>query len=104
MSLDAIEPVSGGRSLPSVVTGRLHGLIVDGTLPPGQRLPSIAEVSRRFGISVAGVRASLSALEAAGQPEGPPGPGGFAPEQPPRNQPLAGWLSFGADPNELRGL
>ncbi len=104
MSLDAIEPVSGGRSLPSVVTGRLHALIVDGTLPPGQRLPSIAELSRRFGISVAGVRESLSALEAAGLIEVRHGHGTFVRERPPLDQPLAGWLSFGADPNELRGL
>lgn len=104
MSLDAIEPVSGGRSLPSVVTGRLHALIVNGTLPPGQRLPSIAELSRRFGISVAGVRESLAALEAAGLIEVRHGHGTFVRERPPLDQPLAGWLSFGADPNELRGL
>lgn len=99
-----MEPVSGGRSLPSVVTGRLHALIVNGTLPPGQRLPSIAELSRRFGISVAGVRESLSALEAAGLIEVRHGHGTFVRERPPLDQPLAGWLSFGADPNELRGL
>jgi DNA-binding FadR family transcriptional regulator len=104
MSLDAIEPVTGGRSLPSVVTGRLHALIVNGTLPPGQRLPSIAELSRRFGISVAGVRESLAALEAAGLIEVRHGHGTFVRERPPLDQPLAGWLSFGADPNELRGL
>ena len=104
MSLDAIEPVTGGRSLPSVVTGRLHALIVNGALPPGQRLPSIAELSRRFGISVAGVRESLAALEAAGLIEIRHGHGTFVRERPPLDQPLAGWLSFGADPNELRGL
>jgi GntR family transcriptional regulator, transcriptional repressor for pyruvate dehydrogenase complex len=104
MSLDAIGPVGAGRSLPSVVTSRLHGLIVDGTLAPGERLPSIAELSRRFGISIAGVRESLSALEAAGLIEVRHGHGTFVRERPPLQQVLAGWLSFGVDPNELRGL
>jgi GntR family transcriptional repressor for pyruvate dehydrogenase complex len=104
MSFDAIGPVGAGRSLPSVVTSRLHELILDGTLPPGQRLPSIAGLAKRFGISIAGVRESLAALEAAGLIEVRHGHGTFIRDRPPVQQSLAGWLSFGADPTELRGL
>jgi DNA-binding FadR family transcriptional regulator len=104
MSFEAMAPVGAGPSRPSLVTGRLHEMIVTGSLPPGSRLPSITELSKRFGISVAGVRESLSALEAAGLIEVRHGHGTFVRERPPLQQPLAGWLSFGVDPNEQRGL
>ena len=53
---------------------------------------------------MAGVRESLAALEAAGLIVVRHGHGTFVRERPPLQQALAGWLSFGADPNELRGL
>jgi GntR family transcriptional repressor for pyruvate dehydrogenase complex len=102
--MDALEVLDGGRTAPGAVAAHLHGLVLSGRLAPGTRLPPIPELARHFGVSIAGIRESLAALEAAGIVDVRHGHGTFVRERPPEEQAFAGWLSFGAEPDELRGL
>lgn len=54
------------QSLPEQVANRLHGLIVDGTYPPGSQLPHQRQIAEQFGVSTAVVRESLALLASGG--------------------------------------
>jgi len=99
-----ISAVNRATTVSSTVAQRLHGMIVSGEFAPGTRLPSIPELAKRFGISIAGVREALAALEAAGLIDIRQGQGTFVRDRPPTRQLLAGWLGFDSNPEELRGL
>lgn len=104
MTAHGIRPIDAGRTVPAAVAAQLHELILAGELEPGARLPSIRELASSFGVSIAAIRESLSALEAAGLLDVRHGRGTYVRERPPIQQPFAGWLSFGSDADELRGL
>jgi GntR family transcriptional regulator len=56
--------------------------IVDGTYPPGQRLPSAMAICDEFGISQVTAKRVLTELRAAGLAEMQPGIGTFVTELP----------------------
>ncbi|UWQ21782.1 GntR family transcriptional regulator [Jannaschia sp. W003] len=48
------------------IAERLRRAVEDGTFPPGETLPSEAQINRQFGVSRATSRAALNELESAG--------------------------------------
>jgi DNA-binding FadR family transcriptional regulator len=50
---------------PQQISVAIEDLILDGTLRPGDRLPSVEAAAKRFGVSVPTVQQGLSALRAA---------------------------------------
>src|SRR5688572_27123761 len=60
-----LSPVRRVRSFDDVVTHVRDG-ILDGTVAPGERLPSERELCELFGVSRPTVREALRALEAVG--------------------------------------
>lgn len=59
------QPVRQPR-LADVITERLEGLILEGSLKPGQRLPPERELAERFGVSRPSVREAIQKLAARG--------------------------------------
>jgi DNA-binding FadR family transcriptional regulator len=49
-----------------MIAGRFRSQILDGSLPPGQRLPRQEELARELGVSLAVTREALRILEAQG--------------------------------------
>src|SRR5512139_1621567 len=72
-----IAPVSH-RTLAEMVAGRLAGWLLDGSLRPGDRLPSERELIARLGVSRATLREALTTLAESGVIEARPGVGWFA--------------------------
>src|SRR4030095_6914518 len=66
-----------GRNLAERWVGEFTGEIRQGKLRPGDRLPTEAEVVRRYGVSRTVVREALSQLQAAGLVETRHGVGTF---------------------------
>jgi GntR family transcriptional repressor for pyruvate dehydrogenase complex len=52
--------------LADMIAGRFRSQILDGSLPPGQRLPRQEELARELGVSLAVTREALRILEAQG--------------------------------------
>ena len=99
-----MEPVSGGRSLPSVVTGRLHALIVNGTLPPGQ--PAAEHRGAVAALRHLGRRRAREPLRAGGGRADRGAPRTWhvrARAAAARQQPLAGWLTLRRRPQRAAG-
>ncbi|MDG3008250.1 FadR/GntR family transcriptional regulator [Paludisphaera mucosa] len=61
--------------LRDVVAGRLKSYIVDGDLRPGDRLPTEADLAKRFGVSRLSLREATKSLEFLGILEARPGRG-----------------------------
>jgi GntR family galactonate operon transcriptional repressor len=99
-----IKPIRRSTSIASAVAEQLHALIVSGELEPGSRLPSMPALAEEFGVSVPSVREALAALDAAGLVEVLHGQGTFVRTRPPDSPLMSGWIGFGSDPDELRGL
>lgn len=66
----------------SAVADQLRSLILDGTLPPGSRLPSERELCRQLGVSRVSLREALRALQYAGYLRIVPGRGTFVRDAP----------------------
>lgn len=54
------------RKLPGLIAERLKKLVVDGTLRPGDSLPSEAEIARQFNVSKPTVREAIDQLRVMG--------------------------------------
>ncbi len=65
------------RKVSTVVAEQLMGLIRQGVLPVGGRLPSEKTLAERMGVSRPSVREALAALEAVGVVDARPGRGSF---------------------------
>jgi GntR family transcriptional repressor for pyruvate dehydrogenase complex len=64
--LKIIIKKSRGADIPSLVVQQIIALITDGTLKPGDKLPSELEMTRRFDISRISLREAIKLLEAKG--------------------------------------
>ncbi|KPJ78100.1 MAG: hypothetical protein AMJ54_05250 [Deltaproteobacteria bacterium SG8_13] len=54
------------RKAPQLIINQIRGAILQGKIAPGQKLPSSAELTERFGVSKATLREALRALEFLG--------------------------------------
>src|SRR4051812_47156949 len=98
-----LNPVSTER-VSDVIAERLSTAIRDGTLKPGDRLPTEAELAREFQVGRTSVREGLQKLRAHGLIEPRKGPGAFAPA-PPASDPLADFARWTAsDPAAIEQL
>lgn len=64
--LKIIIKKNNGADIPTLVAEQIISLISDGTLQPGDKLPSELEMTRRFDISRISLREALKLLEAKG--------------------------------------
>lgn len=71
-----IKPIPR-RSLTDVIAGRLARSIIDGTMKPGNQLPSERELVKQFGVSRSTLREALKTLEESQLIEVRPGVGWF---------------------------
>jgi GntR family transcriptional repressor for pyruvate dehydrogenase complex len=78
-SISFIEPIKKTR-VAEEIADRIRILIMDGTFPPGQRLPSERLLTGRFGVSRGSVRDALRMLEMIGLLETRHGQGTFPQE------------------------
>lgn len=76
-----VEPVRSTRIYAEIVR-QIRGLIADGRLKSGDRLPPERDLAERFRVSRASVREALRALETTGLLEIRPGEGAFVREAP----------------------
>jgi GntR family transcriptional regulator, transcriptional repressor for pyruvate dehydrogenase complex len=98
-----LSPVTSTR-VSDVVAERLEALIRDGSLCPGDRLPTEHELARQLGVGRTSVREGLGRLRALGLVEVRKGLGAFV-AQPPAGDPLAEfarWTAAGAP--QIEGL
>src|SRR6201991_4696233 len=97
-----INPVATER-VSDVIAERLSAAIRDGTLKPGDRLPTEAELAREFQVGRTSVREGLQKLRAHGLIESRKGLGAFVTE--PRADPLADFAAWTAsDPAAIEQL
>lgn len=59
-----------------IIENRISGMIINGTLKPGEKLPTEKELSEQFDVSIVTVREALRGLEVAGMIEKRRGKGG----------------------------
>src|SRR6187200_2164784 len=88
-----LNPVSTER-ISDVIAERLATAIRDGTLNPGDRLPTEAELAREFQVGRTSVREGLQKLRAHGLIESRKGLGAFVTE--PTSDPLADFARWTA--------
>lgn len=69
-----MEPLEK-RSLGEHIARHIQGLLLDGSIRPGDTLPSQRELASRYGTSVAAVREAISILSASGVLDARPGRG-----------------------------
>ena len=100
-----LNPVSTER-VSDVIAERLSSAIRDGTLKPGDRLPTEAELAREFQVGRTSVREGLQKLRAHGLIESRKGLGAFVIEPPvPAGDPLADFARWTAsDPAAIEQL
>jgi GntR family transcriptional regulator, transcriptional repressor for pyruvate dehydrogenase complex len=97
-----LNPVSTER-VSDLIAERLTAAIRDGTLKPGDRLPTEAELAREFQVGRTSVREGLQKLRAHGLIETRKGLGAFVTERP--NDPLADFAQWTAsDPAAIEQL
>jgi GntR family transcriptional regulator, transcriptional repressor for pyruvate dehydrogenase complex len=98
-----LNPVATER-VSDVIAERLSAAIRDGTLKPGDRLPTEAELAREFQVGRTSVREGLQKLRAHGLIESRKGLGAFVTE-PPASDPLADFARWTAsDPAAIEQL
>ena len=98
-----INPVSTER-VSDLIAERLTAAIRDGTLKPGDRLPTEAELAREFQVGRTSVREGLQKLRAHGLIESRKGLGAFVTD-PPASDPLADFARWTAsDPAAIEQL
>jgi GntR family transcriptional regulator, transcriptional repressor for pyruvate dehydrogenase complex len=98
-----LNPVSTER-VSDVIAERLTSAIRDGTLQPGDRLPTEAELAREFQVGRTSVREGLQKLRAHGLIESRKGLGAFV-TAPPSRDPLAEFARWTAsDPAAIEQL
>lgn len=95
--LAALDPVvsAPGQPLYAVVRDRVHGLVDEGVLQPGQRLPSTKALSQRFEVSLVTVHRALNELVSSGVLRRGQGRGTFVHEDYANPSHIAGALRFG---------
>src|ERR1700755_1778222 len=100
-----INPVSTER-VSDLIAERLSSAIRDGTLKPGDRLPTEAELAREFQVGRTSVREGLQKLRAHGLIESRKGLGAFVIDPPvPAGDPLADFARWTAsDPAAIEQL
>src|SRR3954462_15940930 len=97
-----LNPVATER-VSDVIAERLTTAIRDGTLKPGDRLPTEAELAREFQVGRTSVREGLQKLRAHGLIETRKGLGAFIAE--PRSDPMADFAAWTAsDPAAIEQL
>src|SRR3954451_22045975 len=97
-----LNPVSTER-VSDVIAERLSTAIRDGTLKPGDRLPTEAELAREFQVGRTSVREGLQKLRAHGLIESRKGLGAFVME--PKSDPLGDFARWTAsDPAAIEQL
>jgi DNA-binding FadR family transcriptional regulator len=64
--VESLHPLQNSSSLSGKVVAQIAGLIDDGTLSPGAKLPPEAEIVRQQGVSRTVVREAMSRLQAMG--------------------------------------
>jgi GntR family transcriptional repressor for pyruvate dehydrogenase complex len=64
------------RRATDIIENRISGMIINGTLNPGEKLPTEKELSEQFDVSIVTVREALRGLEVAGMIEKRRGKGG----------------------------
>src|SRR3954453_17881177 len=97
-----LNPVSTER-VSDLIAERLSAAIRDGTLKPGDRLPTEAELAREFQVGRTSVREGLQKLRAHGLIETRKGLGAFIAE--PRSDPMADFAAWTAsDPAAIEQL
>src|SRR6185436_5914202 len=98
-----LNPVSTER-VSDVIADRLAAAIRDGTLKPGDRLPTEAELAREFQVGRTSVREGLQKLRAHGLIESRKGLGAFV-TTPPASDPLTDFARWTAsDPAAIDQL
>jgi GntR family transcriptional repressor for pyruvate dehydrogenase complex len=98
-----VSPVSTAR-VSDQIAERLAAAMRDGTLKPGDRLPTEAELARDFQVGRTSVREALQKLRALGLVESRKGLGAFVTE-PATNDPLADFARWTAsDPAAIEQL
>src|ERR1700754_2037262 len=98
-----LNPVSTER-VSDVIAERLSAAIRDGTLKPGDRLPTEAELAREFQVGRTSVREGLQKLRAHGLIESRKGLGAFVTERPPAD-PMSAFAAWTAsDPAAIEQL
>jgi GntR family transcriptional repressor for pyruvate dehydrogenase complex len=98
-----LNPVSTDR-VSDVIAERLSAAIRDGTLQPGDRLPTEAELAREFQVGRTSVREGLQKLRAHGLIESRKGLGAFV-TAPPASDPLTDFARWTAsDPAAIEQL
>jgi GntR family transcriptional regulator, transcriptional repressor for pyruvate dehydrogenase complex len=98
-----LNPVSTER-VSDVIAERLSAAIRDGTLKPGDRLPTEAELAREFQVGRTSVREGLQKLRAHGLIQSRKGLGAFVTERPPAD-PLSAFAAWTAsDPAAIEQL
>src|SRR3954463_9543661 len=97
-----LNPVATER-VSDVIAERLSAAIRDGTLKPGDRLPTEAELAREFQVGRTSVREGLQKLRAHGLIESRKGLGAFVTERP--SDPMADFARWTAsDPAAIEQL
>lgn len=97
MNMTALAPSRKHRSLAQGVVAHLAGRIQDGSLVPGARLPTEAEMMRTLGVGRSAVREAMSHLQAGGMVETRHGVGTFVLAPPPRDVPALLELRLGLE-------
>src|SRR3954454_10495440 len=98
-----LNPVATER-VSDVIAERLTAAIRDGTLKPGDRLPTEAELAREFQVGRTSVREGLQKLRAHGLIDSRKGLGAFV-REPPVRDPLAEFARWTAsDPAAIEQL
>jgi GntR family transcriptional repressor for pyruvate dehydrogenase complex len=99
-----VSPVSTAR-VSDQIAERLTGAIRDGTLKPGDRLPTEAELARDFQVGRTSIREALQKLRALGLVESRKGLGAFVTEPAATDDPLADFARWTAsDPAAIEQL
>ena len=76
MGIDEILRPISRTTLAGEIFERILGLIMDGKLAPGEKLPPERELAEKLGVGRASVREALRALSMLGALDARPGPGG----------------------------
>lgn len=100
MSLN-IQRLSRPVALHVEIAQKLHDMIMEGIVNPGDNLPGQRELAEQFGASMSSVREAISVLSAAGLVEVSPGRGTVVCSMKNSQPQLEGWLGAAEGKEEL---